>query len=618
MSNPTPTANPVHRQATRRVALQFDDDGNPVFASVCSPESFKVRALAVAPRKHVIPVIFVPGIMGSNLRATAAYKQTQPKAWRPPNGTSEGLREWSARFRQLNEDRQLQLTPAHCEVDPGGLVSLPRSSYTLTEGEARRRGWGEVHWDSYGTVLTELERLLNDQYADCGQPEARVMDEWRIAMTLKKLRPGTRMNVLDETEPAPLPFESDILVDWNPVKGACDKLTADEFARLDDYYYPVWACGYNWLESNEVGAERLVARIRDVLAWYARPACKFIPEGRVILVTHSMGGLVARRAAQLAEDLVLGVVHGVQPVGGAPVVYRRFRAGTETGGFWDIEGRIVARILGADAAAITCVMANAPGPLELLPTKHYPPGWLRFERQSKDGYEPIAPPLPQADPYEEIYSKRVQDVWWGMIDETLIDPAGLGKDLAPMDSYVKSLRKAHRFHKNLGLYFHPHTYAHYGSDKKQAAFGAVRWLTADHIPIGIGDALMLMQASEQNGAGMAAVRVAGLQVQLKLENSRKPSSDNDEDAGDATVPTPSGYLVERGGDNVKSVFRMKGFDHQGSYKHPDVMSNVTYCLGKLIQLATPIEELPQNKGNSWSDTASEELPDSASSLLGSL
>lgn len=605
MSNPPPTSNPVHRQATRRVALQFDDDGNPMFASVCSPESFKVRALAVAPRRHVIPVIFVPGIMGSNLRATAAHERTQSPAWRPPNGTSEGLEEWRVRKKQSNAARQIQLTPAHCEVDPGGLVSLPRSSYTLTEGEARRRGWGEVHWDSYGTVLTELERLLNDQYADCGQPDARVMDEWRVAMTLMKRNPGTRINVLDQTEPAPEPIESDILVDWNPVKGTCDKLTADEFARLDDYYYPVWACGYNWLESNEVGAERLVARIREVLAWYARPACKFIPEGRVILVTHSMGGLVARRAAQLAEDLVLGVVHGVQPVGGAPVVYRRFRAGTETGGFWDIEGRIVARILGADAAAITCVMANAPGPLELLPTKHYPPGWLRFECKTKDGYEAIAPSLPQSDPYEEIYSKRVQDVWWGMVDETLIDPAGLAarKGMTPLESYDRAISAAKRFHDRLGLHFHPQTYAHYGSDKKQIAFGAVRWVTNEKMGLIVLDVLESAPCVEWTGSGQATLIEDERRLRLELDNKRTPASHTEEDAGDVTVPRPSGRLIEEGGDNVKLVCCMRGFDHQGSYKHPDVLTNVTYCLGKLIQHAMPIDQLPQTKVSEWPEAA---------------
>ena len=103
-------------------------------------------------------------------------------------------------------------------------------------------------------------------------------------------------------------------------------LTDDEFRRLGDYYYPVWACGYNWLDSNEVAADRLIKRINEVMDWYKKGKY-WIPMGKVIVVTHSMGGLVARRAAQKAGDNILGVVHSVLPVGGAPVVYRRFRGG---------------------------------------------------------------------------------------------------------------------------------------------------------------------------------------------------------------------------------------------------------------------------------------------------
>jgi hypothetical protein len=80
-----------------------------------------------------------------------------------------------------------------------------------------------------------------------------------------------------------------------------------------------------------------------------------------------------------------------------------------------------------------------------------------------------------------------------------------------------------------------------------------------------------------------------------------------------TVPGPSGRLVEDGGESVKLVCRMKGFDHQGSYNHPDVLTNVTYCLGKLIQLATPIDQLPQSKGSPWPDTSAADSSESASS-----
>ena len=66
-----------------------------------------------------------------------------------------------------------------------------------------------------------------------------------------------------------------------------------------------------------------------VLACYAGK--KYLKcAGKVIIVTHSMGGLVARRAAMMLaeqgqEDKILGVVHGAQPVMGAPALYRRLR-----------------------------------------------------------------------------------------------------------------------------------------------------------------------------------------------------------------------------------------------------------------------------------------------------
>lgn len=159
---------PVMATATRRLPLDFDDDGNPIYHTMCSPVTFKARGLAVIPPKHVIPVIFVPGIMGSNLRATLSADPDQGDTWAPPNSKLEGLSEWLYRLFQSNAKRQKQLTPSRCEVSPGGHVSIPHGHYTLTEKEAKRRGWGEVHWDSYGQVLLELERVLNDQYDNCG------------------------------------------------------------------------------------------------------------------------------------------------------------------------------------------------------------------------------------------------------------------------------------------------------------------------------------------------------------------------------------------------------------------------------------------------------------------
>ena len=582
--------------------MRFDRNGNPVFDSVLSPESFAPRALCILPKRHVIPVIFVPGIMGSNLRATAKYDAKQPPAWRPPNGTAAGLGEWFYRLRQDATARQKQLTPEHCEVDPTGPIELSDSTYTLDEREARRRGWGELHWESYGEILLTLEKVLNDQYESSpdGQP-SRLMPVWELAKTLQY--PAGQK----DKDGNPLP--TDALKRWNKVAGSdCPPLTDDEIARLDDYYYPVWACGYNWLESNADSAKRLVQRIQDVLKHYSHPDCQFIPEGRVILVTHSMGGLVARRAAQLAEKDILGVVHGVQPVGGAPVVYRRFRAGTETKGPFDALGAFAAKVLGWSAADITCVMANSPGPLELLPTKHYPAGWLRFERHSGEQRETLMPPLPTSggDPYEEIYSVRVQDKWWGMVDETLIDPAGLAKSDGKnsLDRYSKAITIANKFHKNLELSFHPYTYSYYGADKGEVSYGAVHWISNGFLSEEIKPQLISCPAKSWTHLGECVLADGGKEVKMVLPRASKPESNVSENAGDGTVPRGSGNLLTRGGAAIKAVFEMKGFDHQFSYKDSTAQSAVTYSIGRLVQLAKSIKDLPQSKGVSWSESSS--------------
>ena len=580
-------------EATRRVPLGFNDAGEPHFDTVCSPISFHARALGIVPPCHVIPVIFVPGIMGTNLRMTKASDPRQTPAWRPPNGTFAGLGEVRRRKRQEPKDRQMQMTAELTEVDDGGKVEVPKSNYTLTDGEATRRGWGELHFDSYGGVLSELERSLNDQYEEPGKQGSKKMAVWSVAQTLKKEAPSPRCEAGDE--PCLTPESIDVGKVWNAVKGSITALTEAEFSRLDDFYYPVWVCGYNWLDSNEQAADRLLKRIDEALAWYDKTTY-FMTQGKVIIVTHSMGGIVARRAAQKDASKILGVVHSVQPVSGAPVVYRRFRAGVEVGGFFNWSGAAAATIIGWDAADITCVMANSPGALELLPTKNYPPGWLTVSQEMR-GTSPLelTAALPIADPYSEIYAKRVQDVWWGMVDETLIDPAEVAKDaegnkIPSWEVYKKNLTKARDFHEKLGLYCHPNTYAHYGSDHKQVAFGKINWQTSDNLPDDIRLKLITLPAKSWTNAGQSNLAAGNKTVRFELANKPNPKKDDDADSGDGTVPSLSGAIIAKA-DGAKYIFRMKGFDHQGSYSNRDVLDNVMFCIGKIIQTATPAKDL---------------------------
>jgi hypothetical protein len=289
-------------------------------------------------------------------------------------------------------------------------------------------------------------------------------------------------------------------------------------------------------------------------------------------------------------------VHGVLPVGGAPAVYRRFRAGTEANGVFDIPAAVAAAIIGWDAADVTCVLANSPGPLELLPTKHYPSGWLRFEYRSDKETKELMPALPVSDPYEEIYSKTVKDAWWGMVDETLIDPANLSAktDRKPLGSYRIAITKAMNFHDTLQLACHPVTYAHFGSDPKHVSFGKVTWATGGPLTSMVTSMLANAQSVSHSKLGASTLRFGDKSVVFELANHEPATEHDKSNTGDGTVPLPSGQLITQCSPPPKA-FRMTGFDHQMSYGNRHVQENALYCIGKIVQLATPVAELPQCK-----------------------
>lgn len=60
-----------------------------------SPPEVTSRSCLALPPVNVLPIIVVPGIMGSNLCATAknAELKAGAAAWRPPNGKLDGLAE---------------------------------------------------------------------------------------------------------------------------------------------------------------------------------------------------------------------------------------------------------------------------------------------------------------------------------------------------------------------------------------------------------------------------------------------------------------------------------------------------------------------------------------------
>lgn len=539
-------------QDFRIVPTLYDKNGKPYCAALNSRDTNKVRAKCILPPNKVIPVIFVPGIMGSNL-ASDHDSAVEGKAWAPD------ITKWALKFRKYSgAERKVLIDPAITRVD----FSVPVDDDTLLKltGTSRkdvgnnwknefiRRGWGTVMQGSYGELLCYLEYHLNRMYKG-----GKVSPHWQTLLQEQGR-------------------------DWGEMQGF-QKLVAGELTDAADYWYPVHAVGYNWLRSNREAGKYLTIRMRRFIAHYKKMGYHC---DKAILVTHSMGGLVARAAVHPdiggAGDDVLGIVHGVQPITGAAAAYKRVRAGNEA--TMNPVGAITAQILGWSGAEVAPVFAQSPGPLELLPTKAYPKGWLQAYRSQGGARSQKAFALPKADPYSEIYRERHQ--WWRLMDPALIDPAGVmtKKGSDPWNFYLTKLAEAEAFHDDLGDHFHPGSWVHYGADPKHRAWGQVHWRANGELPVvsdqELRDARLLND--DRNG-----------RLSVKVSDERKPGShpffwrytiapaDSD---GDATVPQESGRAAE---GKVKFIARMRGFDHQGSYSNEHVQSLTLYCIAKIAQ-----------------------------------
>jgi hypothetical protein len=223
-------------------------------------------------------------------------------------------------------------------------------------------------------------------------------------------------------------------------------------AAVTGCWFPVHAMGYNWLQSNRDSGVRVAQRLTALMERYKTQGFKC---EKVILVTHSMGGLVARavihpKMGNLHEK-VLGVVHGVMPAIGAGAAYKRMRCGFEDPGLMTSPiASITAKVLGNLGPEVTAVLGNAQGGLELLPSQAYGNGWLQVTHQGQ-----TIKALPQrGDPYEEIYKLRGK--WYGLLREEWINPAQ--QEFAGYDRTVIYLNKAKAFHNAIASTYHDQSY----------------------------------------------------------------------------------------------------------------------------------------------------------------
>lgn len=544
-------------EAARRVSTSIDEQGIPVARSRTSPTQSATRAEVVVPPDVVVPIVFVPGIMGSNLR----NRETGESVWNAGSVLRLAL-QWAFRSAKT---RQTKLDPNVTEVDPTG--SVPKveryigddsSAQALTKELLQERGWGTVSKFGYGDFMAWLEPALN---VGDSNPWSSLVDQ--------------------------MPEH------WG-AEAAHDPLDEKQSEHAWGVLCPVYGAGYNWLQSNGKSAVDLAARIDEIIAeWRDKEVGGTKPYrcDRVILVTHSMGGLVSRAAVHAkygnAAEKILGISHGVMPADGAAASYHHVRSGYE--GF----SRFV---LGKDGAQVTAIFANACGPLELLPNELYGKEWLKAV-SSSGGCDVELFALPKADPYSEIYLER--NCWWRLIDPSLIDPAehfsagkAAGRSVGDSwsDAYLPNLVVAEDFHSNIGLTYHAATYSHYGADSARNSYLNIVWKTPQQVTLSRDE---LKESSAINATGWQAVRLAFTPGKDNSDPVRVAQG-NDQvvfeivaaaEPGDDTVPHNSGAgPFIRGNGNVRQSFRLQTMSegHAGSYDDENIRQVTLHSISKII------------------------------------
>lgn len=554
--------------------------------SYLSSVDYEIRGLGLVPPSIVIPVIVVPGIMGTNLRAkrhpTRVKLQKEDNevlapgvpAWRPPNGKLDGMRESELWRERRARDRQLRFDAPTLEVDDGGHIELfkPEDGYVLSEEDLRQRGWGEVHADSYGALLFALQERLNQTFGFDEQSRKRfVKQHWKDVMACDPRKWGVR-----ELTP----------------------LTEAELAKHAQNYFPVYAVGYNWLEDCEVSSRRLEKRIGEIIAYWTglKRRCE-----KVVLVTHSMGGLVARACAKRIPDKIAGAIHGVMPASGAPVAYRRMVYGTESSSPSNnpIEGASAARlamILGERSEYTTPVMATSPGALELLPNHMYPGPWVHV-RVVRAAYAPAGarfgakddtlhsqttsrdylhlPGGARSNPYE--FYRDVKS-WYRLVNLALADPAGRYRTIigGVEREFRKAVETAERFHRSLGDYYHPNTYVFYGDDKNKLSYGHVRWTARQ----GPGTTVALTAADISSAKFLGHTAGGHRRVLVGGTTELQFFPEEQDTRGDGTVPYHSGSNPS---GKVKQVFAVRDIDHQNAYNNVDMLMLTLRLIVKIVQ-----------------------------------
>ena len=570
----------------------------------------RARHDVTVPPSKVIPVIFLPGVMGSNLRMSKIRQheldRDDNRSWRPDDlmgmggktdvvmGSDLGgwLKNASPAQRQLNFDpnetevEYYHYTESAGRFDPDGKETLaadvrhrnvpdslgpvpPLLGQRLTQQVppgpgprtyhkrespaqlARWRGWSEVLFaGAYGNMLRNAEMYLNNMIV-----KKQLHAMWRPLLK----------------DPRSMGASS----------GAA--LTDDDIKQVSACWYPVHAMGYNFLKSNGESAKVIAARIRGVVKGYQQRGFQC---DEVIVVTHSMGGLLGRAllhpkygAMQGDKDVkILGMYHSVMPSTGAAATYKRMRFGFLEGS--GMAAEYEASVLGINGEHATAILANAPGPLELLPASWYGDNWLKIVDGA--GRTIASWPREEQTALDSIYLQP-EKVWWRLINPRWVNPGNVKPEYGGgIKNVLIRLRKATEFTSSIQSTFHPtHCYASYCSSSEHASYSDVVFKVERSEPYSSHQtplpSVAEWQLTSDDGKGTLQVKAGYRNLTLKLQAGCA--------AGDGTVPAERSARSAAGTRFAHGGSGGAGYDHQNSFSDSQVLESMLYSIAQIAKNA---------------------------------
>ncbi|MDC8784252.1 lipase family alpha/beta hydrolase, partial [Roseateles koreensis] len=387
-------------------------------------------------------------------------------------------------------------------------------------------------------------------------------------------------------------------------------------------YHPVWAFGYDWRQGADLIAqggrpyakgedfstflEKVFAdSYTDCVDWY------WPKQKQVIVVTHSMGSLVARYISEVAgfRDRIAGIIHLAQPTTGAPAASLRLLAGTQTEDMTKLGGsddQAIRNIMGISPYRYLTAVAQLTGPQTLLASNDYcadaekavasakdPVDWIKwvdpqgehkaFINQQKIGAMRGTSGLPELHVNGRIgwSAPRFWSRWGspGAYGYTALKPlhdfktqwradaAGVKDHSEPssqgLDSKFEDVKRAYEqadtIITSLRLKYHPETTAIYSNGGQ-----SITRLTVQLIPV----KFPVSQSMDPNTLQMKPTLIDAFQVHWGFERS----------AGDGTVPESSGKALSAAGVKLQKAIAGPHSEHQNIGHNPQAQSQLFTAL----------------------------------------